>query len=756
MRKFIIFGLALIFLCGIVSAKYKLIEVQVNSKNTLAEAAGLGLEIISYDKLRNVVEVAADEAGMTALQNTGLVYSEVISDLEAFYSNRLGAVEDMGGYHTYDETVDYLAELYSNYPNIVSIPFSIGQSIEGRDLWLVKISDNPEIDEEEPEIFYNGLIHAREPITIELLIYFMDYLTQNYQIDPEATYLVDNREMFFLPIINPDGYVRNQQTNPNGGGMWRKNKRDNNNSGQFEPNVDGVDLNRNWGYMWGYDNNGSSPNPGSESYRGTAPFSEPETEAVSDFINTREFSIIMNYHSFGNYILHSWDYDYLYTADHNLFTELGEKMADWNGYSLGTAWEILYLVNGGANDWCYGDSGHSKIIAYVSEVGNDEDGFWPEEARILPLCAENLQPNIVVAEYADNPCRALPPGAPVIAPLDTVTGEFVLCWSIAGDTVNPAAGFEVKELRGKAIVTEDLESDPESNWFMDGFSWVSNEYHSYNHSVYSGAENSSTAIFAAEDYYLAQTGDTLKFWTKYDTEEDYDYAYVMATVDGYIYNPIAGNITTNNNPNGGNIGNGITGNSNGWVEGKFPLAEYEGQNILLVFVYVTDSYVLEEGWYIDDIYPHITFESDTMLAEGIADTFLTVVPGVVEEELYYQVRAFDNEGDYSKWSNLESVYVTGTGTAGRVIPPAGFVFKGVYPNPFNSNLVISFELREAGEVKLGVYDVLGREIQVLGAGDWGQGKYIIVWDASQQGSGVYFIQLNCGRAAVVEKVVLVR
>jgi len=756
MRKITILGLILVVLCSLAAAEYRLIEVQINSKTTLADLAGRGLEILTYDKLRNVVKIAADEEEFAAVQSGGFAYAVVIPDMEGYYAQRLGVSDDMGGYHTYAETVDYLALLYSSYPNIVSVPFSIGQSTDGYDLWAVKISDNPQIDEDEPEVFYSGLIHAREPITIELLIYYMDYLTENYQTDPEATYLVENREMYFLPIINPDGYLRNQQTNPNGGGMWRKNKCDNNLNGQFDPNYDGVDLNRNWGYMWGYDDYGSSPDPWDETYRGSAAFSEPETEALRDFIEGREFSLILNYHSFGNYVLHPWDYDLLFTEDHDVFTELGREMAEWNGYSVGTAWMLLYTVNGGSNDWCYGDSSHSQIFAYTTEVGNDDDGFWPEEERILPLCAENLQPNIIFAQYADNPRRALPPGRPVIVPVDTVSGEFVLSWSVEEDADNPAAGFDIKEIQGMAIAADDLETNPENTWFMDGFLWVSNEYHSAGHSVYSGAVNSATAVFAAESYYLPAAGDTLRFWTKFDTEEDFDYGYVMISTDGYIYNPIEGNITTNANPQGGNLGNGITGNSGGWVEAEFPLGEFAGQNVMLAFVYVTDSYVLEEGWYIDDIYPTVMFDSETMLAEGVADTFLTVTPGAVNEEINYQVRAVDNEGDYSLWSVPEAVYALEGGVAG-ITTPETFEMLKVYPNPFNQRLALDFTLPAAADIRLAVYDVLGREIQVLGIGHWASGKHIVVWDAESVGSGVYFIQLMVdGRWPMVEKVVLMK
>ncbi len=121
---------------------------------------------------------------------------------------------------------------------------------------MVKISDNPNVNETEPEVLYTALHHAREPVGAMQMLFYMYYLLENYDNDPFIQALVDNTEMYFVPVVNPDGYVYNQTTNPNGGGMWRKNRRNNGSAGLY-----GSDLNRNYGYMWGYDNNGSSPYP---------------------------------------------------------------------------------------------------------------------------------------------------------------------------------------------------------------------------------------------------------------------------------------------------------------------------------------------------------------------------------------------------------------------------------------------------------------------------------------------------------------
>jgi len=114
----------------------------------------------------------------------------------------------------------------------------------------------------------------------------MWYLLENYSSDPSIKNIVDNTEMYFIPVVNPDGYIYNQTTNPNGGGLWRKNRRNNGD------NTYGVDLNRNYSYNWGYDNTGSSGNTNSDTYRGPSPFSEPESRIMRDFTYQRALRIV--------------------------------------------------------------------------------------------------------------------------------------------------------------------------------------------------------------------------------------------------------------------------------------------------------------------------------------------------------------------------------------------------------------------------------------------------------------------------------
>ena len=221
-----------------------------------------------------------------------------------------------------------LAEAYAEldtlkklFPSLITTKQSLGTSIENRPVYMVKISDNPIIDEEEPEVLYTALHHAREPESMMQMFYFMYYLLENYNSDPSVQFLVNNRAMYFIPVVNPDGYEYNRSTNPNGGGMWRKNRR--NNGRAF-----GVDLNRNYGpnNYWNAPNGGSSTSPSSDTYRGTAPFSEPETQIIKNFLASRKIKNALNYHTYSNLLIYPYGALSFETPDSLAFREFANDM----------------------------------------------------------------------------------------------------------------------------------------------------------------------------------------------------------------------------------------------------------------------------------------------------------------------------------------------------------------------------------------------------------------------------------------------
>jgi hypothetical protein len=195
--------------------------------------------------------------------------------------------------------------------------------------------------------------------------------------------------MYFIPCINPDGYIYNISTNPKGGGMWRTNRR------KYYSAI-GVDINRNYGYKWGFDNMGSQSIMGAETSRGTSAFSEPETRAVKWFFENHNFLIALNYHSYSQVLIYPWGYQNMKCPDSATYDALANVITEANNYNQGNCYNMLgYLANGSSEDWMYGEqTTKNKVFAFTPEVGS---GFYEPASEIIPTCQENLAANINAA-----------------------------------------------------------------------------------------------------------------------------------------------------------------------------------------------------------------------------------------------------------------------------------------------------------------------------------------------------------------------
>lgn len=308
----------------------------------------------------------------------------------------------MGGFYKYEEMLAVLDEMQAKFPTLITKKQVISRTIrtqEGRPLYVVKISDNPNRVESEKRVLYTALHHAREPLSASQLIYFMWYLLENYSTSADVQNIVNNAELFFVPCLNPDGYIYNQTTNPNGGGMWRKNRSQNAN-GSF-----GVDLNRNYGFQWGYDNIGSSNQSFSDTYRGPSAFSEPETQCIRLLCKRAKFTAALNNHSYSNLLIYPWGYRPNFTTpDQAVFAAWSADMTECNNFRAGTANQTVgYTANGVSDDWMYGEQSEKpKIFAMTPESGSFLDGFWPRSTKIANLSKKNLDMNLSFARQAIN------------------------------------------------------------------------------------------------------------------------------------------------------------------------------------------------------------------------------------------------------------------------------------------------------------------------------------------------------------------
>ncbi|RMI28751.1 M14 family metallopeptidase [Streptomyces triticirhizae] len=311
-------------------------------------------------------------------------------------------------YHTYDETLALVAEAEAAYPDLVSSQV-IGQSYEGRDLVAVKISANVAADEDEPEVLFTHNQHAREHLTVEMALYTLDELTSQYGTDPEVTELLDSREIWLIPSVNPDGKVYDQES---GSFLnWRKNRQPNEGSSAV-----GTDLNRNWAYEWGCCG-GSSGSPGSDTYRGSAPESGTETAVVADFVRGRviggeqQITAHIDFHTYSELVL--WPYGYTYDEtgpgltedDAAAFEALGTAMADTNGYTPQQSSD-LYITDGSINDWAWADQGIFSFTFEMYPPSQAGGGFYPPGSVIDRETARNREAVLTLLSYADCVYRA--------------------------------------------------------------------------------------------------------------------------------------------------------------------------------------------------------------------------------------------------------------------------------------------------------------------------------------------------------------
>jgi len=450
------------------SESYSFVRIHLKSNHDTERLQRLGFDLDHARGKRHVfVETFVQPHELVRLAANGFTYDILIADWDQHYAAqqkvsqkaltkpqapdkvkgfRLGS---MGGYYTFAEIAAALDSMRRLYPQLISQKASLGKTVENRDIWMVKISSNPGAVRDKPEVFYNALIHAREPEGMAVLMYFMFYLLERYGSDPEATYLLDNRELYFAPVLNPDGYVYNQTTRPDGGGLWRKNRRVN------TDNSVGVDLNRNFGFKWGVDDVGSSGVPANGTYRGVTPFSEPELQAVRDFCRRRNFRVAINYHTSGNLFIYPFGYQNLESADSLLFRDFAREATRQNNYTYGTAAQTVnYIANGVADDWMYGEqSDKPQIISSTIEVG---ESFWPLPARIIPLAEENLYQNLHAAWIA---------GAYVVPISFSRSKEFPQ----AGDTITIGMPLQNKGLAENAaqLAVEFSTISPHINWLTN-------------------------------------------------------------------------------------------------------------------------------------------------------------------------------------------------------------------------------------------------------------------------------------------------
>ncbi|MCX4819065.1 M14 family metallopeptidase [Streptomyces sp. NBC_01142] len=312
-------------------------------------------------------------------------------------------------YHNYAEMNAEIDQRIAKYPGIMSKRV-IGKSYQGRDIIAVKISDNVATDENEPEVLFTHHQHAREHLTVEMALYLLRELGEDYGTDARITGAVNGREIWIVPDLNPDGGEYDIASGSYR--SWRKNRQPNSGSSSV-----GTDLNRNWDFKWGCCG-GSSGSAGSDNYRGRAAESAPEVKVVADFARSRivggkqQIKAGIDFHTYSELVL--WPYGYttadtapgLTQDDRDAFATVGQKMAASNGYTPEQSSD-LYVTDGTIDDWLWGNQ---KIFAYTFEMypsGFGGGGFYPPDEVIERETSRNRDAVLQLVENADCMYRSI-------------------------------------------------------------------------------------------------------------------------------------------------------------------------------------------------------------------------------------------------------------------------------------------------------------------------------------------------------------
>ncbi len=761
--------------------KYSLVKIFASTEADFNRIEQSGLHLDHVESFETYVMTWLSASEIEMLKLSGVAYQITIDDWMEYYNSRpvmneaerQAAIQQstdefnishsvygsMGGYLTYQEVINKLDSMRLEYPGLISAKFSIGNSFENRPQWTVRVSNSPNAPTGRPEVWFHSLIHAREPMAATQNIYFIYWLLENYNIDPLATYILRYRELYFTPVFNPDGYEWNRQTNPNGGGMWRISRKPC--SGGI-----GADMNRNYGpyAFWNWAGGGSTLICGGETFRGDAPFDQPETFNAMSFVNSRNFKGTLSYHTYGNYFIRPWGYSGLPTPDDNIFQNMSADMALQNHYTLGQSLQTVgYTVRGVTDDWYYNDSGHSKIMAMTPEVGTSTDGFWPPQSRILPLAQSTVWSN----SYFALACGGY------VAPVDTRLNKISYNPSEPGTL---KVHFKNKGLLASQNVRIELASlSPHINISSATFSYnlVNPSYQdslTLNFNILSTApvnyglpillriKQNDTSIVHLQKIYICIGNGTA---TLSDSAENGNGNWTMTggwnTTTALFYSP-ANSFTESPTGNYTNLTNRTMTLTTGRNISSTPVT-------ILTFWHRYDIEIMDNA-YVEVSSNGGTSWNSVKYFNGIQSSWKQEVLDITElanlsTSLRIRFSLISNRTGFADGWYVDNIKIINyqdvlTGIGNNNETPNRFALEQNYPNPFNPSTTIKFQLAKSSFVKLTVFDVLGRQVESLVNDNKEAGYYEVNFDASKFASGLYFYKIEAGDFVETKKMMLIK
>ena len=349
---------------------------------------GVSIEGVTQDYVTGLATAKERDA----LKKLGLLETSFAVD-----NGTLDFPTEDSNFHNYAEAKAFIDDLAGRFPNLLRVD-AIGRSVEGREIFHMRIgTDNLD---QKPGVVFMGGHHAREHVSIEMPLLLAKHLLENYATDSEIRRLVDGRDIHIIPMVNPDGAEYDIVDGKYK--WWRKNRTTNTNR------TYGVDLNRNYGFNWGQ--GGASADPDSDTFRGPAAFSEPETQAIKGFVERQQnLTTLLTFHTFSELILYPWGYTYdgiENARDRQVFEKMAQTMAQWNGYTPQQSSD-LYITSGDTTDWAYGTHGIFAFTFELDPTSMWDGGFYPGQDKIPVVFQKNLKPSLYLIEHAGNPYEVL-------------------------------------------------------------------------------------------------------------------------------------------------------------------------------------------------------------------------------------------------------------------------------------------------------------------------------------------------------------
>ena len=547
-----------LILLGIGHFEKRMVEISFSNLSQLDVLVQINIDL-DHHRTNDKVHAFVTDEEYNQIFNMGFGITDIPNQAKLYYqqltSNNHDLRDPMRSYHNYDELTDFLQGINSQYPDITNL-ISIGQSVQGRELWVLEVSDSPGVNELEPEFKYVANMHGDETVGRELSLFLIEWLVQEYGTNQRATDLVNNTSIFIMPSMNPDGFESGDRYNANG-----------------------VDLNRDFPDQFDDPNN---------SINGR----QPETRAMMEWTWNHNFVLSANMHT--GALVANYPYDgpnsgtYSAAPDNDLFIQLARCYADAhpnmesggfnNGITNGAEW---YAVFGGMQDWNYvwesdfeitleqnetkwpnsdqlpglWEEHREPMIAYIEQVHKGVRGVILDSESSMPLNAtilvEGIDHNVFTDSENGDYYRLLTPGTYTItaqsfgyvseSQIITVNESnyvelnfslFIDPWLLEAEIENFESGqFESFE----------WELSGNSNWFMD-----SNVFFEGNYSTRSGNIDNSQESALSLSLDIVESGE-ISFYKKVSCEPTGSqsgnyYDYLSFSIDGIEMNKWAGEI----------------------------------------------------------------------------------------------------------------------------------------------------------------------------------------------------------------------